>query len=553
MGSARGATAPPAKHQHLQQLLAEQASALVRSPRSAARCVSAQIKRDARDGSLMMERSGPNGAYFDSEMSPEAARARTAYFQDGGIVSCLRTVKGARPEKKLQVFEMMARDAITLGRKALLDDIETLDAFHNLAVSDGIAAEYGEDEIQAALARAIAAPIAPGTTSNITPEQHPQSRIVATPFTWRDPESIPRRAWLYGRHYIRRFVSATVAPGGLGKSTLVLAESVAMASGRGLLGTMPDGRLRVWYWNGEDPVEEISRRIAVLCQYYTISKGELEGYLFIDSGRDLPLSIASMAGGKVSFNETCFEGLCAAIQANRIDVFTADPFISMHGVPEGDNGAIDAVVKKIGHIADRTNTSIELVHHVRKMAQGQSELTVEDVRGASALVNATRAVRVLNRMTTDQASLAGVDERRRYIRADTGKANLAPPSVATWFQHVAIDLANGDSVSVISPWTMPGAMDAVTVAHMHQIRELARGGEYRKDVRSEAWIGRRLAEILGFDPENVGHRKRLKGILAAWFKNKVLATQTRPDDRRRGKEFVVPGPWEEEAETAAPV
>jgi len=33
----------------------------------------------------------------------------------------------------------------------------------------------------------------------------------------------------------------------------------------------------------------------------------------------------------------------------------------------------------------------------------------------------------------------------------------------------------------------------------------------------------------------------------------VLATQTRPDDRRRGKEFVVPGPWEEEAETAAPV
>lgn len=65
------------------------------------------------------------------------------------------------------------------------------------------------------------------------------------PFVWRDPSTMPRRDWLYGRHLIRKFVSATFAPGGVGKSALALAEAMAMASGKPLLGPRPRGRLRV--------------------------------------------------------------------------------------------------------------------------------------------------------------------------------------------------------------------------------------------------------------------------------------------------------------------
>ena len=67
------------------------------------------------------------------------------------------------------------------------------------------------------------------------------------PFVWRDPATMPRREWLYGRHLIRKFVSATFAPGGVGKSALALAEAMAMASGKPLLGPRPRGRLRVGY------------------------------------------------------------------------------------------------------------------------------------------------------------------------------------------------------------------------------------------------------------------------------------------------------------------
>jgi hypothetical protein len=35
----------------------------------------------------------------------------------------------------------------------------------------------------------------------------------ASPFSWVDPKKIPRRRWLYGRHYIRKFITETVAPG----------------------------------------------------------------------------------------------------------------------------------------------------------------------------------------------------------------------------------------------------------------------------------------------------------------------------------------------------
>ena len=80
------------------------------------------------------------------------------------------------------------------------------------------------------------------------------------PVLWRDPATMPRRQWLYGRHLIRKFVSATFAPGGVGKSALVLAEAMAMASGRAILGPKPLQRLRVGYWNGEDPFEETERR-----------------------------------------------------------------------------------------------------------------------------------------------------------------------------------------------------------------------------------------------------------------------------------------------------
>jgi putative DNA primase/helicase len=59
--------------------------------------------------------------------------------------------------------------------------------------------------------------------------------IVAKPYIHRDPRSIPPRQFLHAGHYIRGFLSATIAPGGLGKTSLQLVEAVGMATSRDLL------------------------------------------------------------------------------------------------------------------------------------------------------------------------------------------------------------------------------------------------------------------------------------------------------------------------------
>ena len=59
--------------------------------------------------------------------------------------------------------------------------------------------------------------------------------ITATPFELRNERDIPPREWLYGHHLIRGFVSLTIAPGGVGKTALLVLDSIAMASGQELV------------------------------------------------------------------------------------------------------------------------------------------------------------------------------------------------------------------------------------------------------------------------------------------------------------------------------
>lgn len=65
-----------------------------------------------------------------------------------------------------------------------------------------------------------------------------------------------------------------------------------MASGRNVLGVMPSRPMKVWYWNGEDPREEIERRILAICPHYAVDPKDVEGNLFIDSGRDTEIIVA---------------------------------------------------------------------------------------------------------------------------------------------------------------------------------------------------------------------------------------------------------------------
>ena len=373
--------------------------------------------------------------------------------------------------------------------------------------------------------------------------------IAATPFILCDPGTIPPRDWLYGRNYIRKFVSATVAPGALGKSSLVLVEIVAMVTNLPLLGIVPSAPLRVWYFNGEDPREEIQRRIAATAIRYRIAPSELEGRLFVDSGRERKLVIARENGNGISIQDQLIKDLIAILTENRIDVLVIDPTVTSHVVNENNNMQIAAVCDLWAKIAEVANCAVALIHHVRKGSNGfgGGELTADDARGAGALVAAARTVRVLNPMTKSEAERCGVEQPRGYFRADDGKANMAPAEVARWYHLASVDLGNAtgdlpsDHVAVVEVWKWPDPLAELTKRDLHEVQNRVANGDARLDAQAKGWVGNIVGDVLGLNVADARARAKIKSIVKIWIKNGALRVVTRPDERRRMKQFVTTG------------
>ena len=279
-------------------------------------------------------------------------------------------------------------------------------------------------------------------------------RFKLTPFVPFDLATLPPRKWLYGRHYQRRTVSATVAPGGFGKTSLCMVEAVAMATGRDLLGEQPSERLRVWYHNGEDTIEELNRRLGAICMKYKIPQEELRGWFFMTSGSEMPLRVAK-GYSDLKIDNPLIEAIRGEISRNDIDVAILDPLVTLHSVSEIDNSKMDTVIRIFAEIADTLDCAIELAHHTRKLrVGGGSDYEGDDVRGASAIKDAVRAARMLNQMTAKDADAVGVQEHERTacFRVDQVKGNNAPPANAVWRRFVNIELPNGDEVGVVETW-----------------------------------------------------------------------------------------------------
>jgi hypothetical protein len=369
----------------------------------------------------------------------------------------------------------------------------------------------------------------------------------------RGPTTIPPRPFVYSKHYMRGAIGSTIAAGGRGKTTLSVYEAVSMAAGRDLKtgNCLPSGPLRVLLLNGEEDQDELDRRIAATLAHYNVSQAELGARLFARSVRNQPIRIATLERNATARVDTkIIDAMTKFIIDNAIDVFMVDPLVSFHSVLENDNTHMDTVVKfAFGAVAIRGDCAGELFHHPGKPKPGQAETTVEDGRGASAIIWAVRSARVMNFMTPEEAGRLGISEkdRRLYIRLANGKANAAPLGSAEWIKLEVETLSNRDEVAVSGgSWTPPDPFANVATADMHWTRETVRNGNYRRDPRSHDWVGRALAQRLKLDPDTKGDREKLIAILKTWFAKGVLAIEIRKDTKRRDKEFVVPGNWNED-------
>jgi hypothetical protein len=485
-------------------------------------------------------------------------RSHGSSYVDAAIQNECAAVAAAKPGHRNNTLNTAAFKLGTLVGMEGLSEAECTQALLSAAAACGLIGDDGLEAVRATIDSGLVA----GTKN---PRQRSEriyglgethsfkragsdqpKRITATPFVWRDPTSIPRRQWLYGTHLIRKFGSATIAHPGVGKSALVLGEAIALATGRDLYGILPRGRCRTWYWNGEDPLEETERRIAAICLQFGIRKEDLEGQMFIDSGREQEIVLARQTRDGAKIAEPVVAALIDTIKANKIDVLTIDPFISSHRVTENDNNAIEVVVKEWMHIAEVTQCALELVHHSKKT--GGIEVTVEDGRGAVALLAAVRSARVLNTMTKKEAAEAGVKAHRTYFRLENGKSNLAPPPEEThWYNIRSVSLGNGDATNALDPgdcvgvvvsWKWPNYLADVTGAVFEKAKLAIEAGRWRENIQAADWVGYAVARALEMDVGKPGDKAKIKAMLKLWMDAGNLRIVTGADTKGMQKKFI---------------
>ena len=359
-------------------------------------------------------------------------------------------------------------------------------------------------------------------------QEKPRDQFDLQPIRIVEQRDIPHRKWLYGHHLIRGYVSLLVAPGGTGKSSLVLGMCMALATNRALLGSTIYQQCNVALLNLEDPQDEIDRRVTALAMRYGITNHDLGGRLFVSpAGRNV--RIAENGPDGFSIVNPDEKRIIERVRDEHIDVLAVDPFSESHTLEENSNPAMIQAAAAWRRVARDGDCSVFLTHHVRK---GLVE-SIEAARGAKALTDSARVGLLLSTMTEKEAEDLGIpsENRLQYVRLDDAKANLAPRAAkAAWFHldNVTLDNADatythGDRVVVIETWEPPTAWDGVSVPDCNDVLDqiasgMPDGALYTDNRRGKGarWVGAVLMDMLGKTEDQAAT------IIAAWLKSGLL-------------------------------
>lgn len=368
-----------------------------------------------------------------------------------------------------------------------------------------------------------------------------------TPVRFISESLLPRRRWVYAHHHIRGFVSVTASAGGIGKTSLTMVEAMAVALGKNLLGEDVKEQTNAWVINLEDPRVELELRLAAAMKHYGIKHADIAGKLFMDGEDDIGITLAVENRDGIVQNDEFLAFMIRKIKENNIGLVIIDPFVSVHEVNENSNTAIQVVVAMLRKLARETDAAIHVVHHVRK--GNGDDATIDSVRGAGALIGAARAARVINRVSSADASRLGVPEveARGLFRVDDGKANLAPPAEAAVYRRmIGVKLDNGEWVGVAATYELPDQWAGMTDRVANDILNLIDAGpedgekwSLRPQDKSR-WVG---TVIMKYKFSNLDHVKtdgQAKAILRQWMDEGLIEeVEYRSEKQRKARKGVV--------------
>lgn len=367
----------------------------------------------------------------------------------------------------------------------------------------------------------------------------PSAPIFPAPEAYRalDGAALPMREFLFGPAYQKEQVTLTIAGGGTGKTSLCIAEAVAMASGTDFLET-PKRPLRVWIYNGEEPLDELDRRVRAAAIAQGLDHAELRKTLFVNSGRgDKRIDLSKSVQNKgTQVNEELVRSLIDSIR-DRIDVVIVDPFISTHSISENDNSGIDMMAKAWGRIAEHGKCAVHLVHHTSK---GGSSDSADASRGASSLAAAARYVRNLAQMGASEAKSFGIkdEERQSHVAIRVTKQNNTAVAGARWVKLGAVAIGNdpnpansGDIVGVVQKIEEPKVKAPDLAEWVSAALDALDDPRNVYKFGADSWFGYAVAEQLGIDGK--ANRGQIEALIALMLQCGAIETYIDPETKNR--------------------
>ncbi len=357
-------------------------------------------------------------------------------------------------------------------------------------------------------------------------------------------KSPPPRQYLVENLIPHPVCGLIVAPGGTGKSFLMLSLAVAVAIGRDFLGYAVAEPGSVVLLASEDDRDELHRRLAHVVQPLDSFEGVepplevidvLEQRLYVVPRVGLDSRLVARESSGVSLEPSEF--LNALIewceQISDLRLVLLDPASRYFGGVE--NSAEDATrfVEAMESIRKATGATVIAVHHANKEASRKGDDSQAAARGSSALTDGVRWQAQLRTMRREEAKQLGGDVKdlRRFVRFEVSKMNYGAAIAPTWLER-RFD-------GVLQPFDFAPGTAAVSAEQCAAIRDAvqsntAKGNDWTVSgfVKAHGGKGTRLGiaekhlRSLIQKMISTGDLRLIDGRDAAGRKAKVLASAT---------------------------
>ncbi len=296
-----------------------------------------------------------------------------------------------------------------------------------------------------------------------------------------DPAKIPLRRWLLGNRRSVGEVTVDAGPPGTNKSTLMLTDAVAIATGRKILADEVHERGSVLFLAGEDARRDVEARIAGILEFYDIQPAELGDrlhVLYLGEVDAINYTLANMAADMAMLN-TNMAGWLREFP-DIVAVFV-DPLMAWHRLVENSNEALQLLFSALRAVAVQGQRHVGIDHHVTKVTMNDSEGHVNNLaalRGAGVIGADIRWAFTMAKLNATTAASYGIpeDSRRRYRRLDQLKQSYAPDDDEMRLLRVeSVTIANGESVGVL----VEQEMDLVRAEGEERKAAIERAGKER--------------------------------------------------------------------------